>query len=75
MSKIHNLEEYMFAKKIVGEVPQVLNALDKCRELLYDHKQYRDVTNIIQEIEEVKMILGLSLEVYTEVLKKGAINE
>lgn len=66
MSKIHNLEEYMFAKKIV---------LDKCRELLYDHKQYRDVTNIIQEIEEVKMILGLSLEVYTEVLKKGAINE
>ena len=75
MNKIHNLEEYAFAKKIVNEVPNILKEVDKCHELLYTHKDYIDVAKVLQQLEEAKIMLELTLDVYTQILEKGAINE
>lgn len=75
MSKIYNLEEYAFAKKIVSDVPEALKNIDKCINLLYDHQEYIDVARALQQLDESRVMLELILETYTQVLSKGAKRE
>lgn len=76
MSKIHNLYEYQLALKIVKEVPEALKTIDKCIEMLDNHKDYVDVLLALRTLEDSKLLLELTLDRYEYVVnKKGKNNE
>ncbi len=69
MSKVIYLDELRVAKKIVSEVPGILVSIDKSIEMLYTHHEYQDVYLILNQLTESRIMLGLALDVYKQVLK------
>lgn len=64
MNNLVYLDEYVLAKKVTKEVPELLKLLDKSRQMLYVYRNYLDVAKIIYQIEESYMILELTHNVY-----------
>lgn len=73
MSNIIHLEEILFAKAVVREVPNAVKALDKCLELCYPNDKYFDIAKVILQIQESKLMLELTLEAYKMVLKENGV--
>lgn len=63
MSNIINLEEIILAKKVVKDFPEAIQNLDICINLIYNKKEYYDISKVIQQIEESKFMMELILEV------------
>jgi hypothetical protein len=73
---IHNIYEYQFALQIVKDIDEVLIQLDKFRDILYNYNRYTEVKNIVDQIDESKIVLQLHYASYEEVVKtKGKQNE
>lgn len=72
---VHDLFEYSFAKKVLKDVPELQIKLDKCLELLYNGREYRDIADVIYSIQEAKFILNLHYETYSKIVEtKGKLN-
>lgn len=74
MSKIINFEEIKLAKRVVKDFPGAIQKLDICLNMLYDNKEYFDIANVIQQMEESKYLMELTLDVYSQILE-GKKNE
>lgn len=70
MKKIIHLEEFVFAKKVTTDFPDVIKTIDNCYQQLYNYKEYIDVSKIIQQLDESKCMMELTLEIYIQVLKE-----
>lgn len=75
MTKIIHLEELRLAKKIVREVPDVLIALDKAYQLLYNKDEFIDIAHLINEMIDARIMLEMHLEVSKEYLRKNGVKE
>ncbi|HEU0125427.1 MAG TPA: hypothetical protein VFQ56_03895 [Flavobacterium sp.] len=75
MSNIINFEEIKLAKKVVKEVPEIVNNIDKCINLLYNSREYADVTYSLQQLNESKIMLQIYLETYKLVLEQNGVKK
>lgn len=76
MSNLVHLEEIKLAIKIVQDFPGLLIKLDNCSAILYNGKDYIDITKVLRQIDESKYMMELILEAYKQVLdQNGVISE
>lgn len=68
-AEIHDIFEYGFAKKVVKDAPDLIKNLDKCAEILYNGREYRDIADVLFAISEAKIMLQLHYETYSKVVK------
>jgi len=74
-NNVYNLYKYNFAKKVVDDVPKILNDLDKMTELCYNHIEYRSIAYLLKEINEAKVTMAFHLKKYKKVLDKKGMYE
>lgn len=75
-AKVYNLYEYNFAKKVVQDVPKIIVTLEEFQSKLYEHRQYRDVSDVLYSINEALSMLEIHYLVYKPVAdKKGKLDE
>lgn len=74
MSNIIHLDEIRLAKKIVKDVPNIINNLDKCLNLVYPYSsEYIDAHNVMQQILDSRLMLEIIYEAYKIVLEEHGV--
>lgn len=67
MSKNDDLRE-----KSLKELPLTIKDIDKCLELLYNHKNYIDIANTIKQLEKAKVNYNFVLSRYNNKTTEGS---
>lgn len=75
MSKVHNLEELQFALRVSKDFPEAIKRIDNCQSLLYDYREYIDIAKILQQLEESKILMEVTYEVYKQIAAKKGVQE
>lgn len=71
---IINLDEIRLAKKVVKEYPEAIKKLDIIYQMLYNSAEFMDIAKILDQVEESKYMMELTLEVYSAILKNAKEN-
>lgn len=67
--------DYEVAKQIIKDVPNILSKLERSRSDLKQYLHYRDIQNVIDSIDEAKMLLSMHLNTYKDIHKKKGLRD
>lgn len=66
---VYDLHKHRFAKKVVEDVPKMLEMLDNMTGMCYNYTEYRSIGYLLNELNKVKANLEETLKVYSREIK------
>lgn len=71
----HDFLEFAYSKRVVEDMPKIISVYRKLLPVLYQYQQYTTIWNVIQSVEDSKLLAELQLTYYQTIYeKKGRIS-
>lgn len=71
-SSVHDITDFAIAKEVVKDFPKLLSLLDKTILELYNYRHYKEISEILWNIDEHITFMRIHLEYYEKVKRTKA---
>lgn len=69
-NNVYDFHKHRFAKKVVEDVPKILEMLDNITGMCYNYSEYRTIGYLLNELNKVKANLEETLKVYNQEINR-----